>query len=79
MKKKSGMLLFSFALSTLLVVSTVGFSSSTAANEDINIMAMINDNGMMNMMKEMDSPEGQEMMKNCSAFMSSYNEVETDL
>jgi hypothetical protein len=79
MKKKSTMLVFSFALSTLLVVGTLGFSPTSEANENSGgMMNMMNGNGMMNMMEAMNSPEGQEMMESCSKFMSSYEDEEKE-
>lgn len=83
MKKKSTMLIFSFALSTLLVVGTLGFSPTSQANENsggmMNMMNMMNGNGIMHMMEAMNSPEGQEMMESCSEFMTSYEDEEADL
>ncbi|WP_227935942.1 hypothetical protein [Alkalihalobacillus deserti] len=79
MQKKSTMLIFSFALSTLFVVGTLGFSPTSEANENNGgMMNMMNGNGMMNMMEAMNSPEGQEMMGNCSEFMSSYEEEDKE-
>jgi hypothetical protein len=79
MKKKLTLLIFSFALSTLLVIGTLGFSPTSEANENGGMMNMMNGNGMMNMMEAMNSPEGQEMMESCSKFMSSNEDEEADL
>ncbi|MCL7747303.1 MULTISPECIES: hypothetical protein [Bacillaceae] len=72
MRKKTKMLLFSFGLSSVLVVGTMGFSGVSQANEDHGMMNMMNGNGMMNMMQGMNSLEGEEMMEACSNFMESY-------
>lgn len=78
MQRKTKMLLFSFGLSAVLVVGTMGFSGTSEANENGGMMNMMNGNGMMNMMEAMNSPEGQEMMESCGTFMSSYGDKAED-
>lgn len=77
MKLKKAPLVFSFALSTLLVVGTTGFASGGSdmmnAN-DAGMMNMMESEGMAGMMNAMNSPEGQEMMKACGNFMASVDE-----
>lgn len=63
------MLLFSFGLSSVLVVGTMGFSGISQANEN---------HGMMNMMEGMNSLEGENMMEACNNFMESYGSDETE-
>ncbi|ADC52047.1 hypothetical protein BpOF4_20239 (plasmid) [Alkalihalophilus pseudofirmus OF4] len=69
MRKKTKMLLFSFGLSSVLVVGTMGFSGISQANEN---------HGMMNMMEGMNSLEGENMMEACNNFMESYGSDETE-
>ncbi|AQQ53230.1 hypothetical protein [Planococcus lenghuensis] len=83
MKLKKAPLIFSFALSALLVTGTTGFASGGSgmmnANDNgmMNMMGsegmsgMMESEGMSGMMQMMNSPEGQEMMNACGDFMAS--------
>jgi hypothetical protein len=64
--KKKIAFVSSFALASLLVVGQ--FTYAEKSDGMMNMMNM-NDNGMMNMMEAMNSPEGQKMMSSCSEFM----------
>ena len=74
MKLKKAPLIFSFALSALLVTGTTGFASGGAGMMNANdngMMNMMESEGMSGMMQMMNSPEGQEMMNACGDFMAS--------
>lgn len=83
MKLKKAPLIFSLALSALLVTGATGFASggSSMMNADNNgMMNMMESEGMSNMMESegmssmmqmMNSAEGQEMMNACGNFMAS--------
>ncbi|MCM3763261.1 hypothetical protein M3212_21365 [Alkalihalobacillus oceani] len=77
MREKTKMLLFSFGLSSVLVVGTMGFSGISQANENHGMMNMMNGD-MMNMMEGMNSLEGENMMEACNNFMESYGSDETE-
>jgi hypothetical protein len=75
MRKKTKMLLFSFGLSSLLVLGTMGFLGISQANKE---RGMMNSIGMMNMMQGMNSLDGEELMEVCSNFMESYGNKGTE-
>jgi hypothetical protein len=66
--KKKIAFVSSFALATLLVVGQFAYAEKSDG------MMNMNNNGMMNMMNAMNSPEGQEMMNACGEFMESNNQ-----
>jgi hypothetical protein len=73
--KKKIAFVSSFALATLLVAGQFAF----AEKPENNMVNMMNGNGMMNMIEEMNSPEGQRMMKVCGEFMESYDDNKSNV
>jgi hypothetical protein len=65
--KKKITLAASFAAATLLVAGQF----TLADQNENNTNDMMNNDGMMKMMENMNTPEGQKMMESCMEFMDS--------
>lgn len=76
MKKKS-MLLVSFALTAILVISQVGFAAESD-KEDGGMMNMMENENMGKMMEAMNSPKGKTMMESCGNYMETYGDEDQD-
>ncbi|MFS0558314.1 hypothetical protein [Brevibacillus centrosporus] len=77
--KRSTKLIAGLSTLALLIVGQVSYAAETTQDNPpmmdgmSNMMKMMENPAMMKMMNEMNSPEGQAMMKNCSKFMESNN------
>lgn len=73
MKNRKTLLMISFAIAAVMVVSQAAFAEESNGNNGNGMMQMMNNEGTQKMMNAMNTPEGQEMMNACGNFMESYD------